>query len=249
MKGVRKLIGWGVAILYRVLKPRAFNKWIVFHHLEPSEFERIIAWYHRRELDKNLVITFDDGWKEVKEYAKTLEKYHLTAKLFIAPHETERGNIWTEEAERRGVKDWRRLYKTGAVERELRMENGELKIEEPRTLLTKEEILALPRCIEIENHTMTHLSATDRPVDEVIGEVKTAQAVLSEWTGREPRFVAWPFGRGNDELDCRVRELGLEPVYTNVGRPNGRTMAIEGAGFRENLGRLLGAWPKVGVTR
>ena len=252
MNKIRKMAGWMVAIGYRLLKPRSFNEWVVFHHLEPRQFEKLIVWYHARGLDRKLTITFDDGWKEVAEYAKTLERYGLKAKLFIAPRETLRGHVWTEEAARKGIADWRRLYRVGVGERERVLgfsSSVSASVGDGRSLLTKDEILALPKCIEIENHTMSHLSATDRPVEEVIDEVREAQRTLAEWTGRSPRFIAWPFGRGDDELDRRVRALGLEPVYTNPGRPHGRTMAIEGASFLENLGRLLGAWPKVGVTK
>ena len=244
----RKLVGYLVAAIYRVMKPGAFHQWVVFHHLPPAEFEKIIAWYHKRGLDKELVITFDDGWKEVAEYAKTLERYNLTAKLFIAPHETERGNVWTEECERLGMEGWRRLYKVAASERE-EIIDSHVEVERGRSLLSKQELLELGDCIEIENHTMTHLSATDRPVEEVVAEVKEAQDILESWTGRRPKYIAWPFGRGSEELDKRVRGMGLEPVYTNIGKPNGRTMAIEGATILENIGRLTGAWPKVGVTR
>jgi len=47
-----------------------------------------------------------------------------------------------------------------------------------------------------------------------------------------------------------VKDLGLTPVYTRQGydAPCCRNMAIEGVSFQENLGRVLGAWPKVGET-
>lgn len=47
-----------------------------------------------------------------------------------------------------------------------------------------------------------------------------------------------------------AKELGLTPVYTRQGyeAPCCRNMAIDGVSFQENLGRVLGAWPKVGET-
>ena len=93
-------------------------------------------------------------------------------------------------------------------------------------------------------------AAPHRSVDEVVAEVVRAQETLTEWTGRKPEWVAWPFGRGNAELDARMKELKLDTVYTRQGYEIGpcRNMAIEGVSFQENLGRVLGAWPKVGET-
>ena len=88
------------------------------------------------------------------------------------------------------------------------------------------------------------------PMDEVVAEVVKTQETLAEWTGRKPEWLAWPFGRGTPELDAKMAELGLKTVYTRQGYDIGhcRNMALDGMTFQENLGRILGAWPKVGET-
>ena len=85
----------------------------------------------------------------------------------------------------------------------------------------------------------------------MVAEVAKAQATILEWTGRSPEWLAWPFGRGTPELDDKMVELGLKTVYTRQGYEIGpcRNMALAGMAFEENLGRMLGAWPKVGETR
>ena len=260
---MRKLIGWCVAAAFAWKRRGVVRKmkagWrlpVVFHALDAASFGEILAWFAARGVVDKLQITMDDGWLCVKDYVPYLKKYGVRASLFIAPGQTRRGHVWTEEANRLGLdwEVWHCWYKLDEAARneqldaQARQAGRGARLE--RTLLTEDEVKAIAQCgvVDIENHTWSHLSATDRPADEVLSEVVRAQAELTAWTGRAPRLLAWPFGRGSEDLDARVRALGLEPLYTK-NLPEGRTMAIEGVSFQENIGRLTGAWPKVGTTR
>ena len=98
------------------------------------------------------------------------------------------------------------------------------------------------------------MSCTHRPVDEVLDEVDRAQTTLTEWCGYAPTEFAYPFGRGTEELDKEIRKRGMVPHYTRQGLVTketlgaARNMVYEGMSLAENLGRILMAWPKVGVT-
>lgn len=263
----RRLTGWLVAVAYamagarrrvvRMLKAGAALP-VVVHAMPAWQLEKILAWLKANGVLDRLWLTFDDGWSQVKDYVPILEKYGVKAKLFIAPGETMRGNVWTHAAIMTGVPApiWRSWYNLSEAERYRMLETVQETISASactaRSLLTKDEVISLSKhpLISIENHTWSHLSATHRPVDEVLDEIRRAQVELIVWTGRVPEYVAWPFGRGNKELDVRVKELGLTPVYTRQGyeEPCCRNMAIEDVSFQENLGRVLGAWPKVGET-
>lgn len=260
----RVALGWCVGVSYSVTgaRERVLRKLrsgvdlpVVIHALTAGELDRILDWLRSHDVLDRLWLSFDDGWLTVKECVPVLEKYRVKAKVFIAPGETVRGSIWTSTAYRAGVsvRIWNEWYSLPESERYERLAMaGGASSNGVRELLTKDDVVALSRnpLIEIENHTWSHLSAVHRPITEVLDEIERAQKTLTEWTGRAPTHLAWPFGRGNAELDSAVVDMGLVPVYTRPGYevPRCRNMAREGMSFQENLGRLLGAWPRIGAT-
>ena len=270
----RRLAGWCVGAAYalagarmravRRLKAGAILP-VVVHALPAGELERLLSWLERAGVLDRLWLTFDDGWATVMDSIPVLERFGVKAKVFVAPGETMRGKVWTSAAGDAGVPDrvWRGWYGLGESERYEKLEAALRDLRgsagQSRTagmqrfrLLTKEEVIEISRhpLIDIENHTWSHLSATHRPAEEVADEVARAQVALTEWTGRAPEWLAWPFGRGTPELDEMARAMGLKTVYTRQGYelPYCRNMVLAGMSFQENLGRMLGAWPKVGET-
>lgn len=260
---IRRAIGWLVAVAYaltgarcrvvRRLKAGAKLP-VVIHALSAWQLDRMFVWLKRHGVLDSIWLTFDDGWATLKESLPILEKHNVHAKVFIAPSQTLRGNVWTEEANQLGVPaaTWRSWYTLSESERNLKLSTCSTCSTRLKTLLSKDEVIELSKhpLISIENHTYSHLSAPHRPVEEVLAEVALAQTTLTEWTGREPQWLAWPFGRGSEELDDGVVALGLKTVYTRQGYEIGfcRNMALEDVSFQENLGRILGAWPNVGET-
>ena len=258
---LRRLTGWLVAIAYATMRARkralarisrAGVLPVVVHALPAAELEKLLDWLKANGALDKLWLSFDDGWLSVLDCVPVLERFGVKAKVFIAPGQTERGNIWTNEAGEYGVPPqvWRTWYPLDEERRtalldSLRGDGCETK----RRLLSKEQVADLSRhpLFEIENHTWSHISATHHPVEVVVAEVKRAQRTIEEWTGRPPKMVAWPFGRGSGELDERMRQIGLTALHTRQGYelPLCRNMAIEGVTFQENLGRVLGAWPRV----
>jgi len=260
---MRKLIGWLVAVGYALLGTRrrvvrrlkAGGKLpVVVHALPAKQLDAILAWLKHHGVLDSLWLTFDDGWTTLKDSVPVLEKYNVSAKVFIAPGETLRGNVWTEEANQRGIpaSTWRSWYSLSEHDRNTKLSTCSTCSTWLNTLLNKDEVIELSRhpLISIENHTWSHLSAPHRPMDEVVAEVVKTQETLTEWTGRKPELLAWPFGRGTPELDSKMESLGLKTVYTRQGYEIGpcRNMALADMSFQENLGRVLGAWPKVGET-
>lgn len=260
---IRRTIGWLVAIAYasfgarrRVVKRLKAGAMlpVVIHALSAEQLDRILAWLKAHGVLDSLWLTFDDAWPTLKDSLPVLEKYNVQAKVFVAPGQTLRGNVWTEEANQLGIpaKVWRSWYSLSASDRNTKLDQASTRSTCSARLLTKEEVITLSKhpLISIENHTYSHLSATHRPVEEALAEVALAQATLTAWTGREPEWLAWPFGRGSEELDDGVAALGIKTVYTRQGYEIGpcRNMALEDVCFQENLGRILGAWPKVGET-
>jgi peptidoglycan/xylan/chitin deacetylase (PgdA/CDA1 family) len=266
MSFFRRLLGWGVGVFYALLgaRRRALSEIkkegnilpIVVHALKAQELEKIFSWLDRHGILEKVFFTIDDGWMEVKKYVSILEKYNVKAILFIAPGETLRGDVWTHTASDAGVgtNEWRAWYGLGAEERYAKIDAVKNNLPNiKRYLLEKEDIIELSKhpLIEIGNHTWSHLSCTHVDVEDVVDEVLKAGETLERWTGKRQRWLAWPFGRGNNSLDEKMLSLGLKTLYTRQGYklPYCRNMAIEDASFQENLGRILGAWPQVGETK
>ena len=268
---LRKTIGWGVAQAYwlagarrravaAVRKPGVVLP-IVFHAAQADEVRRILGWLKRVGCLDHCWLSFDDGWKEFKDTVRVLEEFEKPATLFIAPGETMRGNVWTNGLT---VPERQRLYQLDEESR-----YGEIALLKTNgapgvcalpaggcALLSKEDVQEIARhpLVRIGNHTWSHMSCTHRPVAEALDEVDRSQATLTEWCGYAPTEFAYPFGRGTPELDAEIRRRGLRPHYTRQGLVTketlgeARNMVYEGMSLAENLGRILMAWPKVGVT-
>ena len=257
---LRKRIGWCLAQVYRftgdrrravavVRKPGVILP-IVIHAAKAEEVRAILGWLKKAGALNRVWLSFDDGWREFKDTIKVLEEFEKQATLFVAPGETQRGNIWTNgiSVEMRQV-----LYGVGATERYERLKGFQTSNVK---LLSPDEIreVANHPLVRIGNHTWSHLSCPHRPVAEVLDEVDRAQTTLMEWCGYAPTDFAYPFGRGTAELDAEIRKRGMIPHYTRQGFVTketlgaARNMVYEGMSLAENLGRILTAWPKVGVT-
>lgn len=265
---MRKEIGWCVAQTYRLVGARARAVAavrkpgvilpVVFHAAKADEVRRILGWLKRANCIDHCWLSFDDGWLEFKDTVKVLEEFEKPATLFVAPGETQRGNVWTDGLT---VPERRRLYGVSERDRNAFLTQRHGDTEGPcdaadRKLLTEEDVREVARhpLVRIGNHTWSHMSCTHCPVDEVLDEVDRAQATLTEWCGYAPTDFAYPFGRGTVELDKEIRKRGLVPHYTRQGLVTketlgaARNMVYEGMSLAENLGRILMAWPKVGVT-
>ena len=260
---MRKAIGWGVAQVFRLagVRRRRVNCIrkegvilpVVVHAAKAEEVRAILAWLRRAGVLEHVWLSFDDGWREFKDTVRVLEDFEKPVTLFVAPGETQRGDVWTDGLT---VPERQRLYGVGEGERYERLAAARSGSAPCRRLLTEEEVREVAKhpLVRIGNHTWSHLSCMHRPVAEVLDEVDRAQATLTEWCGYAPTDFAYPFGRGTEELDKEIRKRGMTPHYTRQGLVTketlgaARNMVYEGMSLAENLGRILMAWPKVGVT-
>lgn len=278
----RRPVGWGVAQAYALAGARRRARArcraagtvlpIVFHDSPPREVEGVLAalkgWGFRFVSSDDVLsgraaegtcawISFDDGWRETAEAVPVLERFEAPASVFIAPGETARGWVWTDNLwNMLPDPEWHKWYALPAEERYARVDAAWTGRAHPRRLLDEAGVRKLARhpLVAVENHFWTHPSAPQRPEAEVLDELDRAQRALADWTGRAPRLAAYPFGRGTPSLDAALRARGLVPVYTRQGCVTAQTfgaarnMALAGMTRAENLGRILQAWPKVGVT-
>lgn len=244
---------------------------IVGHDPKAKDLEKLLRWFLKkgfkfikpaeREAYRNqgmlAWLSFDDGWLSFKtEVLPVLTKLNVPATVFIAPHETEQGQLWTNGTRQiLGQGKIQEMYGMPYAKRQEIVEKVFLEQGNPRKLLTKEDVIGLSKnsLVDVQNHTMTHLSCSHRPIEEVLDEVKTANRVLREWTGKECELVCYPFCHATEETDHAIRDLGLIPVRGNPGEGTldgvgmTRNMFKDRASLQENIGRALNAWCKVKV--
>lgn len=204
-------------------------------------------------------LTFDDGWAGFEQnLLPALERYEAQATIFVAPRETKRGQIWTNSVMQHVPSEtWTDWYALASEERYLKVDEVLKAAGNPRRLAEEAELRRLARhpLVTLENHTYTHLSVSHRPVEEVVGEVRKTQAILTEWSGRMPRLCCYPFGHWTEETDRAIVAEGLIPVHSESGVMTlatvgqVRNMCTDTMSAAENIGRILGAWPTVRVKR
>lgn len=285
----RKLIGWGVALWYilRGARRQAVRRYdepgtvlsLFAHDPSPAVLEPVLRWLKKvgfvfLSTDELLAmaegrqpwrprvawLTFDDGWAGFEaRLLPVLERYEAAATVFVAPYETERGQIWTNSvmaavSSPEALSAW---YTLPPEDRYRQVDEVLRVVGNPRRLADETELRSLARhpLVTLENHTYTHLSASHCPVEDVIAEVRKTQAVLTEWTGRTPRLCCYPFGHWTEETDRAIVAEGLIPVHSESGVMTlatfgeVRNMCTDNMSAAENIGRILGAWPTVRVKR
>lgn len=202
-------------------------------------------------------LTFDDGWAGFEErLLPILERWQVPATIFVAPEETWRGQIWTNSVMGAVTAEtFSAWYDLPAEARYRKVDEVLGHIGNPRRLADEAELRRLAKhpLMTLENHTWSHLSCSHRPVEEVVEEVRKTQEALTAWTGRVPKLCCYPFGHCTEETDEALRAMGLLPVHSQPGVMTlgtlglCRNMFTETMSAQENIGRVLGAWPKVKV--
>ena len=247
---------------------------MVGHDPRGKDLERLLKWYLQHGftfivpsmIDRGQPIkgrlawlSFDDGWLSFKtDVLPVLERLNIPATLFIAPHETEQGQLWTNATRKYlGAAKIKEMYSLSWRERQDMVDSVLSKHGNFRTLLTKQDVIELSRhpLVDIQNHTMTHLSCSHRPVEDVLDEVKKAQMILKEWTGKDCSLVCYPFCHHTEESDCAIRAAGLVPVCGDAGEGTLKYLGIvrnmfkDNGSLQENIGRSLNAWRRVNVPK
>lgn len=262
----RKQIGWVVAIAYvlagvrwrtvRRVRREELIVPVLFHGPTPKQLEAILGALDRLVGVERLDVSFDDGRKSVRNCLPILEKYGVRATIFISPGEILRGYNWAENIRGLPIPDFGTLCKMGEQARIAALEAGFYSLgKRPKEseLLSVDDIrqMASHPLVEFGNHTWSHMSCANRPVDEVVDEIGRTQKQIAEWTGCQPTKFSYPFGHDSAKVDVAVRGMGLKSyslrpgLVTKETRGAARNMAYENLSLAENIGRLLTAWPKV----
>lgn len=275
MANLRYLIGKAVAYAFILsgARARALKRYdrpgsvlsLCAHDPTPEVLEDLIVWLKAQGFtfcsEKEILsgnslppraawLSFDDGWKGFHECLAVLERHNVPVSLFIAPAESKRGFLWTNALMPYcSMKAIRALYSLDANNRAARVAE-KLLGRFPKTLLTPGEVKKLARhpLVTVGNHSLTHLSATDCPLEDVEKELCTAQTILTDWCGTPPRLFCYPFGHRNPSTDDLVRKYGLVPIALFPGQDTQatfgtfRNMIYDRMSLEENTCRVLKSW-------
>ena len=230
-------------------------RWLAKRGFSFTDPDELIAMKEGRVPLRGSVVwlSFDDGWSGFADKVlPILERYNAKATIFVPPHESERGYLWTHAVKSVGGQaKVLEFYKKGLKEREDGIAGLSYGKTHVRSLMEKDELIALSQnpLVTIENHTWSHLSCYHRPTEDVIAEAKKAQEELKSWTGRTPRFLCYPFGHYGKGCDEALREIGLIGVHSDSGIGSIAEIGLYRNMFRddmsevETIGRALDAWP------
>jgi peptidoglycan/xylan/chitin deacetylase (PgdA/CDA1 family) len=135
----------------------------------------------------SVALTFDDGFKNLVEQAfPLLERYRLPATVFMVTGYCGRLNTWPGQPEL-GI--------------------------QPLPLMNHHDLQQLPNGVELGAHTATHPNLTKLPPEQASMELRTSRMVLEDITGRQVRWLAYPYGASTP----KVRELARQEFVLACG--------------------------------
>ena len=172
---------------------------------------------------RSVVITFDDGYRGVADFAlPILERYGIPAVVFVCVAPVLNGrHFWFDAMYRREGEaavlrarslpyaEWRSL--TESIE-------TTAEVHETHRPLTPSELrrLAASPLIEIGAHTITHPTLARAPIDDQRREIAEGSSALERALGRRVTAFAYPYGSLSDYTSQTVglvREAGFDLAF------------------------------------
>jgi len=178
------------------ISPETFRKQM--QYLSESSFnvvslsEILAAFRDRRLLPaKTVVITFDDGYKNVyTEAFPVLNSYGFTATTFLITNYCGKHNNWP----------------------------GQLPSLERRPLLSWSEIEEMRKHgFEFGAHTRTHPDLTQIPIEQAAREITESKLEIQDRLGVETETFAYPYGKFDSKVKEIVRRQFHGACSTNLG--------------------------------
>jgi len=175
--------------------------------IRPERFAEQMAYLaeHRRVVDLDalfepdpspgpprVAITFDDGYRSVLEHAvPVLRERGFPATIFVPTKWIGTHNTWDDPSD---------------VSHEL---------------MTGEELVELDRAgFSVETHGHAHIDYARSDPRTVEADVRSAVERLTELLGRQPRYLAYPYGRATAAAAAEAARLGLRGAF-GLDRPLG----------------------------
>jgi peptidoglycan/xylan/chitin deacetylase (PgdA/CDA1 family) len=175
--------------------------------------------------EKNLLITFDDGYFNNVRALPVLEEFCIPAVFFISSDHVKYGKaFWwdvafrefgkhrrTEKQTRRAIAIYKCL-KTAEVESDLRRQFGESALrpigdlDRPFSVSELNDFARHPLVI-LGNHTKDHAILTNYAGAEIREQIQICQNDIRKMTGKTPEIIAYP--NGNESPTVRAEAWGV----------------------------------------
>ncbi len=211
--------------------------------LDAQRFVEWLAGRHRTNRTASF-ITFDDGWRDVAEFAsEPLARLGLPAAVFVCPMAVENGaqTLWFEEAYRLLLKAagseelfelvgrsgnprksakraLERLKRASPAERDDAMSKLRSMFAEPDEaprLLDWDELGKLMEIgIEPHCHTLSHEILTMLTDSDVRSNLAESKRLIEERLGFEPRLLAYPNGEADARIAGIAESCGFAAAFT-----------------------------------
>jgi peptidoglycan/xylan/chitin deacetylase (PgdA/CDA1 family) len=177
--------------------------------------------------EKNLLITFDDGYYNNVRALPVLEEFRIPAVFFISSDHVKYGKaFWwdvafrefrkdrrTERETHKAIASFKRL-KTSEVESELRQQYGDSALrpvgdlDRPFTVSELNGFAGHP-LVTLGNHTKDHAILTNYPAAETREQIQTCQNDIRKMTGKTPEVIAYPNGNESPAIRTAAWDVGL----------------------------------------
>jgi peptidoglycan/xylan/chitin deacetylase (PgdA/CDA1 family) len=168
---------------------------------------------------KSLLLTFDDGWRDLYFYAyPILKKYGLKATAFLV-------TSWVERA------SWKKAEFYPCSHRECK---ALVKKEPEKVVLNWNEVEKMRDVFDFHSHTHTHFE------DKICvkEEFEISKEILKKRLGIESKHLCWPRGYYDERLFSLAKTCGYEIFYTTergTNLPDGRLEAIKRIAVKPSL--------------
>jgi peptidoglycan/xylan/chitin deacetylase (PgdA/CDA1 family) len=151
--------------------------------------------------ERSVVITIDDGDRSVLEHAvPVLRRHGMKATLFLLT-----GRVGERDWNGLDLVDWaslRRLEAEGILRVESHTHRMHTKVRRGGR--------AVPLFLTVARDGRGRVSA-DSPLGR---DLRESRAAIRRHLGREPAYLAWPFGFGETEVDSLAHALGFRRIFT-----------------------------------
>ena len=167
-----------------------FEKHIIY--LKDKNFETINFDQINSAKNKQIIITFDDGYKDlISNVLPILKKHNFNATCFVVSNLLGKKNMWDVGKKNFIQKDLMNLNDV----REW-VDNG----------------------MFIGSHSHNHLDLTSLNIDKMTNELTYSKKILEDKTGVKIKNFSYPYGKVNNLVYRKTKEIFEKATTTNRGR-------------------------------
>lgn len=183
---------------------------------------------------KNILVTFDDGYYSSLRILPVLEEFNIPAVFFITTNNVKENKLfWWDvlyrERSKQGVAEKKtfqeeralHLLRKKQIEVHIVKEFGKKAFYETSDLnrpmsVSELKHMARNKYVVIGNHTSDHVHLPLYSMQEIFSQIDDAQVFLENSIGIRPEVISYPYGDYNTEVVEQARNAGLRLGFTVV---------------------------------